>query len=121
MAWSRALLDVLLDELHTDELCTRLVGSSRHLPVHRYPQAIALAIACLFAAQPLRAEQVHRGGGQHSERGAPHQAVRHDDQRRGGYGYSNGYGNQSYGYGYNAPPVVYAPGAAPGISLFLPL
>lgn len=82
---------------------------------------LALAIACLFGAQPLQAEQAHRGGAQHSERRAPHQAVRHDDHRRGGYGYSNGYGNQSYGYGYNAPPIVYAPGAAPGISLFLPL
>ena len=52
MAWSRALLDVLLDELHTDELFTRLVGSSRHLPVHRYPQAIALAIASRHSWRP---------------------------------------------------------------------
>lgn len=92
---------------------------------------LALAIACLFATPPLQAEQAeqaHRGGDQHSQRRAPHQAVRHDDHRSGGHGYSNNYGNgygygygRDYGYGYSAPPVVYAPGAAPGISLFLPL
>ena len=52
MAWSRVLLNVLLDELHTDELFTRLVGSSRHLPVHRYPQAIAVAIALRHSWRP---------------------------------------------------------------------
>jgi hypothetical protein len=52
MAWSPALLKALLDELHTDELFTRLVGSSRHLPVHRYPQAIAVAIALRHSWRP---------------------------------------------------------------------
>jgi hypothetical protein len=45
VGWSRTLLNVLLDELHTEQLFTQLVGSTRHLPVRRYPQAIAVAIA----------------------------------------------------------------------------
>lgn len=100
---------------------TRVPGHGTMLSGCLMATGLALALTCLFATQPLRAEQAHRGGEQHSQRRAPHQTVRHDDHRRSGYGYSNGYGNQNYGYGYNAPPAVYAPGAAPGISLFLPL
>lgn len=52
LAWSRALLNLLLDELHTERLFTELVGSSRHLRVSRYPQAIAVAIALRHSWQP---------------------------------------------------------------------
>ncbi|NML96383.1 hypothetical protein HHL24_00175 [Paraburkholderia sp. RP-4-7] len=81
---------------------------------------LTLAIACLFTTSPLRAESDHHEGQQHSQgHAAPRQAYGHDDHR---HGHDNGnqgyYGNQSY---YGAPPVVYAPQAAPGISLFLPL
>lgn len=48
------------------------------------------------------------------------QAYQHpnNDHRRGDY-YGNYYGNQDYVYA--PPPVVYAPEAAPGITLFIPL
>jgi hypothetical protein len=52
IAWSPALLNVLLDELHTDELFSRLVGSPRHLRVHQYPQAVAVAIALRHSWRP---------------------------------------------------------------------
>ncbi|MCG5076545.1 hypothetical protein [Paraburkholderia tagetis] len=75
----------------------------------------ALAIGCILTTPPLRAEDAHRGGQQHSQRHAPRQQVyRHEDQRHG-----NNYNNQDYAYG--APPVVYAPAVVPGISLFVPL
>jgi hypothetical protein len=52
LAWSRTLLNLLLDELHPERLLTELVGSSRHLPVSRYPQAIAVAITLRHSWQP---------------------------------------------------------------------
>jgi hypothetical protein len=52
LAWSRTLLTLLLDELHTEELFTELVGSPRHLPVRRYPQAVAVAIALRRSWRP---------------------------------------------------------------------
>ena len=52
LGWSRTLLNLLLDELHTEDLFTDLVGSSRHLPLSRYPQAIAVAIALRHSWQP---------------------------------------------------------------------
>jgi|ERR1700679_849024 hypothetical protein len=75
-----------------------------------------LALACLLATSPLRAEDNRHGGGQQHSQGhpAPRQSYGHDDHRHG-----HDYGNQ--GYGYEAPPVVYAPQASPGINLFLPL
>ncbi len=76
---------------------------------------LALAIAGILTAAPLRAES-HHGGQQHAQRHAPRQVVRHDYHRHGG----DGYGDRD-GYGYDGPPIVYGPGAAPGINLFLPL
>ena len=52
LGWSRTLLNVLLDELHTEKFFTELVGSPRQLPVSRYPQAIALAIALRHSWRP---------------------------------------------------------------------
>ena len=43
LAWSRTLLNLLLDELHTEEFFTELVGSTRQLPVRCYAQAVAIA------------------------------------------------------------------------------
>jgi hypothetical protein len=78
--------------------------------------SLALALTCLLTALPLRAEGAHRGGHQHSqERGVRQQGYRHEDRRR-----SNGYGGDE-DYVYGAPPIVYAPEAAPGVNLFLPL
>ena len=45
LTWSRSLLTVLLDELHTNDLFNELVGEPLTLPVRRYPQAVAVAIA----------------------------------------------------------------------------
>ena len=52
LAWSRTLLNLLLDELHTEKFFTELVGSPRRLSVHRYPQAVAVAIALRNSWQP---------------------------------------------------------------------
>ncbi|NPT41684.1 hypothetical protein GNZ12_10195 [Paraburkholderia sp. 1N] len=78
---------------------------------------LTLAIACLVTTAPLQAEEAHHGNQQQhgQSHAAPRQTYRHDDHHRGGHAY----GNQDYAYG--APPVVYAPQEAPGISLFLPL
>ena len=80
---------------------------------------LTVAIACLVTAAPLQAQEDHHGGQQHAQgHGAPRQTYRHDDHHRDGHAY----GDSGYGYqGYEAPPLVYAPQAAPGISLFLPL
>jgi hypothetical protein len=81
-----------------------------------------LALACLLATSPLRAEDNQHGEGQQHSQGhsEPRQSYQHDDHRHG-HDYGNqGYGH-GYGYGYEAPPVVYAPQSSPGISLFLPL
>lgn len=51
-AWSRTLLNLLLDELHTEDSFAGLVGSPRRLSVHRYPQAVAVAIALRNSWQP---------------------------------------------------------------------
>ncbi|VVE65374.1 hypothetical protein PAN31117_01848 [Pandoraea anapnoica] len=53
----------------------------------------------------------------HAPQRAPHD-YRHDyhhDERHYSSGYRDG------GYAYGPPPVIYAPEASPGISLFLPL
>lgn len=102
---------------------------------------IALALACLFAPPPAGAQPEYRGADmarQHTQGHAMHQ---------GGYSHGNGYGNghghgNRYGHGYRgrdrgwnggygyreqydyydgAPPVIYAPYAAPGISVVLPI
>lgn len=94
-------------------------------PATRSPRAtwsatigLALALTCLFATPPLQAASPHRGGQQHSqarEHNARSQEYRHVVRRRG-----NDYGSNE-GYAYGAPPILYAPEAAPGVSLFLPL
>jgi len=52
LGWSRALLSLLLNELHVDVLFTTLVGNPRHLPVRRFPQAVAVAIALRHSWRP---------------------------------------------------------------------
>jgi hypothetical protein len=77
---------------------------------------LTLAIACLVTTAPLQAEETHHGGQQHDQgHAAPRQAYRHDDHHRDGHAYGD------HDYAYGAPPVVYAPQEAPGISLFLSL
>ena len=77
---------------------------------------LAVALACLLTAPPLRAAEAHRGRQQHAQRNEPRQAYRHGNHRAGG-GYYSGYP----GYVHGAPPLVYGPAAVPGIQLFLPL
>ncbi|WP_090682599.1 hypothetical protein [Paraburkholderia phenazinium] len=98
---------------------TRTPDKSATRPRLLSASGLAVAIACLVMAAPLQAQEEHHGGQQHAQgHGAPRQAYRHDDHRH----YGHAYGNSGYGYqGYDAPPLVYAPQAAPGISLFLPL
>ena len=52
LRWSRTLLTLLLDELHTEDGFFELVGNVRHLPVRQYPQAIAIAIALRHSWRP---------------------------------------------------------------------
>src|SRR5262249_19550258 len=52
LRWSRALLTRLLDELHTDDVFADLAGDLKPLPVRRYPQAIATAIALRHSWRP---------------------------------------------------------------------
>ena len=52
LRWSRTLLTLLLDELHTEDGFYELVGDLRRLPVRQIPQAIALAIALRHSWRP---------------------------------------------------------------------
>lgn len=90
--------------------------------------AIGLALAMLgvFAPSASHAQPgYHDQGGHHDTRQevrhAPQRAprdYRHNEHRDYGY---RGDGYRDDGYAYGPPPVVYAPQASPGISLFLPL
>ena len=44
LAWSRALVSLLLTELHPDDLFTEIVGAPNRLTPWRYPQAVAIAL-----------------------------------------------------------------------------
>ena len=44
LAWSRALLDALLDELHISDDFDVLVGRVAHLPASQYPRLVAIAL-----------------------------------------------------------------------------
>src|SRR4030095_15250760 len=44
LAWSRALVSLLLDELQPDELFTSIVGASSRIKPARFPQAVAIAL-----------------------------------------------------------------------------
>jgi hypothetical protein len=52
LRWSRTLLTLLVDELQTEDRVFELVGDLRRLPVRRYPQAIAVAIALRHSWRP---------------------------------------------------------------------
>jgi hypothetical protein len=44
LAWSRALVSVLLDELQPDDLFTEIVGPPNRLTPAQFPQAVAVAL-----------------------------------------------------------------------------
>ena len=44
LAWSRALVSLLLDELQPDDLFTEIVGTLNRLAPSRFPQAVAIAL-----------------------------------------------------------------------------
>ncbi|ALX11862.1 hypothetical protein P350_10035 [Burkholderia cepacia JBK9] len=76
-----------------------------------------VAIGCLVVAPQLHAERMNHGGDQGNHEHMKHQGGRHYDHHRyGGDGY---YGGEDDAYA--APPLVYAPAPAPGVSLFIPL
>src|SRR5262245_27759799 len=52
LRWSQRLLSLTLEELNVDEEFVDLVGRSERLPVRRYPQAIAVAIALRHSWRP---------------------------------------------------------------------
>jgi len=75
-----------------------------------------LAILCAFAPWAAGAEPDHHDN--HNAHQNVRHDVRHDTYRRDDSRHHDGYRD---GYAYGPPPVVYAPQASPGISLFLPL
>jgi hypothetical protein len=52
LAWSSALLTLVLEELSIDDLFVELVGTPRSIPVRRYAHALAVAIALRYSWQP---------------------------------------------------------------------
>src|SRR5262245_60989856 len=44
LVWSRALVSLLLAELHTDDLFAEIVGPPSRLTPSRFPQAVAIAL-----------------------------------------------------------------------------
>jgi hypothetical protein len=44
LTWSRALVSMLLAELHTDDLFTEIVGAPNRLTPSQFPQAVAIAL-----------------------------------------------------------------------------
>ena len=45
LPWSRALLKLVVHELHPDDLFSELIGNLDRIPRRRWPQVIALAVA----------------------------------------------------------------------------
>ena len=45
LQWSRALLKLVVHELHPDDLFSELIGNLDRIPRRRWPQVIALAVA----------------------------------------------------------------------------
>jgi hypothetical protein len=45
LQWSRALLKLLIDELHPDDLFTELIGDIDRVPSRRWPNVVAIAVA----------------------------------------------------------------------------
>ena len=45
LQWTRALLKLVVRELHPDDLFSELIGSLNRVPRSRWPQAVALAVA----------------------------------------------------------------------------
>ena len=45
LTWSRMLLRLLLEDIHIDDLFLEVIGKPESLPVRKYPQAIAVALA----------------------------------------------------------------------------
>jgi hypothetical protein len=52
LRWTQRLLSLTLEELNVDEGFVDLVGRFERLPVRRYPQAIAVAIALRHSWRP---------------------------------------------------------------------
>lgn len=45
LAWSRALLKLVVDELYPDDLFTELVGNLDRVPARQWPRVLAIAVA----------------------------------------------------------------------------
>ncbi|WP_254217995.1 hypothetical protein [Burkholderia multivorans] len=76
-----------------------------------------VAFGCLVVAPQLHAERMNHGWDKGNHARMTHQGGRHyDHHRHGGDGYYDGEDDA-----YAAPPMVYEPAPAPGVSLFIPL
>ena len=45
LTWSRALVELLVDELYPDDVFTELVGNLDRVPQRQWPRALAIAVA----------------------------------------------------------------------------
>lgn len=52
LRWSHVLLQMLIEELHVDDEFNVLLGDPGGLPVRRYPQAVAVAMALRHSWRP---------------------------------------------------------------------
>jgi hypothetical protein len=52
LRWSVVVLDALIDELHVTYEFIQLLGRPEDIPVRRYPQAVAVAIALRHSWRP---------------------------------------------------------------------
>jgi hypothetical protein len=60
VSWSPSLMRVLLEELHTEDVVTDLVGDVAALPLSRYPEVVAVAVAYRHSWKPDDFESIVR-------------------------------------------------------------
>ena len=80
LQWTRALLKLVVRELHPDDLFSELIGNLDRVPRRRWPQVVALAVALRHSwredglAQIVRSLQVPR---QSAKDNAPARPTKH--------------------------------------------
>jgi len=60
LAWSRALVSLLLNELQTDDLFTEIVGAPNRITPSRFPQAVAIALLLRHSWRQVDLTQIAR-------------------------------------------------------------
>ena len=60
LAWSRALVSLLLNELQTDDLFIEIVGAPNRITPSRFPQAVAIALLLRHSWRQVDLTQIAR-------------------------------------------------------------